>query len=148
MILADVIARVESNNNQYAVRFESGVFERLTTNLNDYLPMLGWIERVHSCSQATAIALASMSWGKYQMMGENLWPHLEDSFWTFGATPLLQDQAFGEFLARRGINYSLEEIQADPDKRYHFILHYNGPSAIDAYWARMQAAIAALSPDA
>lgn len=141
--LSEVIARVESGNNQYAVRFEPEVFERFSRDSAKFVSILGWIQRVHSCSQSTAMAIAATSWGKYQLMGENLWPHIEDSFWTYGAAPLLQDQTFGDFLIRRGINYSLEEIMTDAVKRYHFISEYNGPGNIDAYWASIQKAAAA-----
>ena len=148
--ILDVIAQNESGGNASAVKFEQSTFARMSGGA------LAWtrgaqtvISRLHDCDDATAMALASTSWGTYQIMGFNLWDATTCGFGgtlgTFLSSPDEQNKAVTRFLASARISdITVSDLENDVDKRNHFISRYNGPGDIPSYWALTQRSIAYL----
>lgn len=130
LTLSDLIARVESNRNPYAVRYEPA-----------FRPSSDIVERMAklcTCSRATAEMLCATSWGYFQIMGENLIRHgLDVTPIEFCHDANKQIALFTAFVEARGINYKPSEIKADHLKRERFALKYNGPGNIAAYSKRL-----------
>lgn len=152
MLLSDVIAQVESGGDDAAVRFESRLYAKWT--VVDPTPgtqhardeITATIEAGHRCTLSTARMIACTSWGRYQLLGMNIYglckcvvPVVH-----FIESAELQRDCLATFLCQRGIDFTLEEIVADPAKREKFISRYNGPDATESYWAAMQRVIARL----
>ena len=142
MTLAEVIKQVESNGNQYALRFEPIAFRNWPWSDNMTL-----IQQVHNCSASTAKMIACTSWGAYQIMGDNIWNPKVCGFpapvITFLNTGLSQDTSFHGFLIAKGINYSLEDILGDEAKMTNFVTHWNGPGNVEVYSALVRKAAGA-----
>jgi len=62
------VACVESNVNQFAIRFEENYYKK---NLDHKI--LEIIRHCNNCSRDTAKMIASTSWGQYQILGINLY---------------------------------------------------------------------------
>jgi hypothetical protein len=124
------MAQVESDGNPLAVRFEQA-----------HKPMARFIAgmgRVAGCSLSTAQILCRMSWGKFQIMGDNLVDlGLTVSPLQFCMSEALQESLFDKFLSKHGINFSLESVLNDAGNLHDFASIYNGPDNIDAYSKRM-----------
>lgn len=152
MQLSDVIAQVESGTSDAAARFEFGLYAEWGVAASDPErqkardQITATIAALHRCNRNTAHMLACTSWGRYQLLGENIYSLCECKLPVahFVVDPDFQRLCFDEFLHKRGIAFTLDEIVADADKRQKFISAYNGPAAVDAYWSRMQAAMVAL----
>lgn len=69
MTVADVVGRVESNNNPGAIRFEPEVYEK--GSFND--DTIATIVSANNCSVHTARMIYSTSWGEFQIMGHELY---------------------------------------------------------------------------
>lgn len=151
MELADVIAEVESGRRPTEFRFEPELYEHWRAALPAAAPgdpkavLVAKISGIHHCSAPTATVIACTSWGLFQLLGENLfagpWQRTVVEFVNDAAA---QRDAFDRFLARHGIAYTLTELIQDPQKRRHFIATYNGPLAVDAYWAQIKRAVVTL----
>jgi hypothetical protein len=130
LTLSDLIARVESNWNPYAVRYEPA-----------FKPSSGGVDamaKLCHCSRATAAVLCAMSWGLFQIMGENLISlGLDVTPMEFCANESKQVALFTQFVTERGIAYLPSEIKDDHLKRERFALKYNGPGNIAAYSERL-----------
>lgn len=133
--LAKVIAHVESNDRQFAIRFE----DQLYASHSFPTELLNSIHLSCGCSLATARMVACTSWGRYQILGENIY-----SVCQYNKTPVefcedsaAQDAALALFLSNRRINFPLEQIMDSLPTRAQFILHYNGPGNQVAYWRQM-----------
>lgn len=132
--LAQLIAKCESNNDQFAVRFE-----RLYHPKSDNVSKLAHQSRI---TFTTAEILCSMSFGYYQIMGDNLVSlGLEGSIIEYCASPQLQDVFFNRYCTQNHCVYSLEEILTDQTKREDFAKKYNGPGNITAYSQRLLAMV-------
>ena len=129
--LSQLAAQVESGNNPGALRFEPAFRPSAEAIIN--------CKKANACSNATALVLCAMSFGKYQIMGENLWGYLGTQYCVadYLAIPLLQDRTYADFVARKGIAFSLDEILHDPAKRLQYARLYNGPGNPVAYGDRM-----------
>lgn len=139
--LAKAIARVESNDSLSAIRFEPEVYERLVAGA--YGGSIPGTMTWNKCNRATAHMIRATSWGKYQIMGFNLYanPPMQLSIAEFLASPEAQDEQFARFLAGCGMaEVTLASLVSNPVTRQTFITHYNGPDAVDYYWSRMVAA--------
>src|SRR5574337_403618 len=99
--LAEVIARVESNDDSRALRFEPGVFSNSLAARHEILER---IMLANACNRNTARMIYATSWGRFQIMGFNLyappagvtaWPH--DVFGFVGST-VDQEQWFYELV--------------------------------------------------
>jgi hypothetical protein len=146
--LSAVIAWVESNTNDKAVRFEPGLYAVWSSETLIRKGIERTIQYIHGCSIETARVIACSSWGRYQILGENLYDlgiGCTLDIFEYAGLPAYQKECFDKFLRNRGIAFTVDELQTDRTKREQFITHYNGTGAVDAYWERMQEAIRALS---
>ena len=145
MDLAAVIAQVETRTRDHSLRFEPTLYARWSEGplTAEQRRVLGRIMAVHDCVYAAACMIACTSWGRYQLLGENIYSvcQCNADIFVFVTQPGVQLLCFQRFLAARGIAFSIEEILMDRTKREQFIARYNGPGDIDVYWAQMQVAI-------
>lgn len=121
--LADVIAWIESRDNQYAFRFEPAVYGR-----RNHDNSLHQIMYLNGCSEDSARIIYSSSFGKYQIMGFNLyWPPIcyMKTFGEFLASEVDQTQAFYTFVNARKIDYTVNQL-TDEVFATNFALNYNG----------------------
>ena len=144
MELADVIAQLESNGNQYAQRFE-----RLHLGASSR-GLLARIATANKCSSATADVFAAMSHGLYQIMGFRLYGDpstnkknlgYTGSIASFLAQPTTQKILFYRYCEQSEILFSIDELITDAVKRAKFAEVYNGPENVSAYSTRILAAI-------
>lgn len=142
--LAAVIAAVETNDNPFAIRFEQALMAQWAAMTPVRSAILAAIASLHDCSHDTARMIACTSWGRYQILGENLYDRglVNVTVFAYVADPKLERLAFDAFLIRKEIGFALQDIIDDETKRAKFIAAYNGPAGVADYWARMQAAIA------
>lgn len=127
--IAQLIAKVESDNDPFAIRFEPA-----------HVPESQFVSQMMEtakCSEATAKILCSCSFGLFQIMGDNLlWLGMTVSPIAFCYGNFAQQSFFFQkFLEFNNINYSLQEILLDESKRLHFAQVYNGNA--EAYAERM-----------
>jgi hypothetical protein len=147
--LADVIADVETGGNQFAERFEPAPFIKQwqATALTGYNPIIDAIQKIHAaaygtCSHGTAMRICFTSFGRYQIMGFNIWgapdfPY-RSTYQSYQENVPAQDGTFLHFLNRAGINFTLADLVADGEKAKKFVTTYNGPGGWPIYWQRMQ----------
>lgn len=128
--LAELIAQVESHGMQYAVRFEPAH--------NPHDEFVEKMRTVAKCSRDTARVLCAMSWGLYQIMGDEL------IALGLAVSPLVYIQAidiqldfFNRYCLADHLNMTLADVLADSVKRRFFARLYNGPGNVDAYAQRM-----------
>lgn len=145
LTLADVVARVESNNNPSAIRFERSTFERLEGSADHRVQELVFtIAKANSCSHATAAMIAATSWGRFQIMGETLYGicRFTASIASF-LCGVSQAACFDAFLVHYDIFAA--DVLFDRAERRRFATIYNGPGDVDDYLSRMDTAIRELS---
>lgn len=140
--LAAIVAHVESNDRLDALRYEPG----FAANLSLQHPVVKSIALVNLCTLETARVIASSSWGKYQVLGCNVYDlgYTETiaDFWQSAGD---QDRVFAAFLEKHAIAYSWEELVEDMrdhkdgelSKAWKFVTTYNGPGGWPVYWQRM-----------
>jgi len=95
-----LIAYVESNNNQFAVRFEKHLYSRNKYNKK----ILDLIQAINECSLETAKVIYCSAFGKYQIMGFNLYSNIcniNENVFIFCCDNRLQDKAFVQYLLHR-----------------------------------------------
>lgn len=144
LTLAEVIAKVESANNQYALRFEPMTYDRLaSSNIGVVTPIMREIMNKNACSAHTSKMVYSTSFGLYQFMGFNLYDRLQIgvSVGEFMANRLLQDRAFDKFVTLNKINFTVVGLMASEDARLEFASRYNGPGNTKAYADRLNAVL-------
>lgn len=131
--LSDVIAWIESRGNPHALRFEPGVYARLTNGAMTpaHAAIVKRIVSIHNCSIPTAQVIYSTSFGLYQLMGFNL--YADDSVnstdldvVTFCATPKEQTRVFNAFVSRETIPYAPQVLAQFETARETFARIYNG----------------------
>jgi N-acetylmuramidase-like protein len=138
--LLAVLSRVESSDNQYAMRFEPAVFGRAPN-----FQLRSLVQKCNHCSQATAQMIYSTSWGQYQIMGFNIYTYFRGSIWEWMNEPDQQKITLCRFLDENGvIDYTLDTLMSNVERRMKFIRIYNGPGAMEDYWALMLKAALAL----
>lgn len=126
-----VIAYVESKGDSFAYRFEPLTFAS-TQNTNGKTAMqqiLAKIVKVHNCSYQSARVIYSSSYGRYQIMGFNLYGQLnvQKGFGEFMADNSLQDLAFNTFLTQKNLAaISTDNFANDKSARIKFGNIYNG----------------------
>jgi len=111
MLIYDVIALTESQNNQYAIRFEEKVYLNIYRRKSTELLQI--IQKYNECSFDTAKMIFSCSWGKYQIMGFNLYSvcQLKTSIGEFLCSDNLQNLAFMRFCTANKIDLSKVELE-------------------------------------
>jgi hypothetical protein len=126
---ADVIAYVESKGDQYAFRFEPGTFATTANPHPAQIEILNRIQKIHSCSTATARVLYSSSFGLYQIMGFNLYADnsgVTGTAFAFMNDPIAQTVFFKAFLNTKGLIVTPQTLAESPQVRTHFGTVYNG----------------------
>lgn len=112
--LKDIVELVESNQDKMAIRYEKATFGNIWGKLK-YYDALERIRRVHKCSYDTAVMIASCSFGKFQIMGFNLYGilKLESHIVNFLMNESMQEKAFNDFVNLIGIEEKaiIEEIK-------------------------------------
>lgn len=130
--LADLIAQVESNGNSHAMRFESAYMPRDP----DVITMMS----LNKCSKITAEILCKMSYGLFQIMGDNLISlGLSTDIFNYVSSIAMQKQMFIRYCIRNNCEYTLEDVVNDETKRIDFARKYNGPGNAQTYADRMVA---------
>ncbi len=111
MLIYDVIALTESGNNQYAIRFEEKVYLNIYRRKSTELLQI--IQKYNECSFDTAKMIFACSWGKYQIMGFNLYSvcQLKTSIGEFLCSDNLQNLAFLKFCIANKIDLSKVEAE-------------------------------------
>lgn len=128
--LADLIARVESSDNLQAVRFEPK-YEPKIQNVNT-------MAAICKCNSETSKILCSMSYGLFQIMGDNLISlGLSVTPFDYMCSIGIQQQFFNRYCIRNVCEYTLDEVVNDESKRLDFARKYNGPGNVQAYVDRM-----------
>jgi len=91
-----LISYVESNNNSFAIRFESELYKHAKSDPK----ILETIKSINVCSTATAKMIYCSSWGKYQIMGFNIYGicKFDREIGAFLCNEWDQDKAFKTFL--------------------------------------------------
>lgn len=138
MKLRDLISRVESNDNPYAQRFEPAVANRSHSDA-----MLRAIKVAHDdnhCNWTTANIIASTSYGRYQIMGFNLYGTLgvTQPVIQWAADPAAQDAAFTKYCSLGGYNADAEVPLDDTAWLLKWAAYYNGPGDPAAYVQRLR----------
>jgi hypothetical protein len=117
--LSELIARVESAGNLFAVRLEP----KYNPAQSNALKCAG----VNRCTYPTAEMLCRCSWGLYQIMGDNLYSlGLDVPISRYWNDAEMQADYFAKFLEAKKINFTLDQILNDKDTRERFALKYNG----------------------
>lgn len=133
--LADLIARIESRGSNVAIRFEPLTYNKFSNPANVPKAAAVIVDRIRAancCSMATAAMIYSSSWGKFQLMGFNIYADADLSrpIGEFLASPSVQLDAFGAFLKRNGLsNYNPTTLAQDQIARQKFAITYNGSIA-------------------
>lgn len=128
--LAELIAQVESNGNKHAVRYEPNYSPHNTSVIH----MMNLLR----CNYTTARVACAMSWGKYQIMGDELCLlGLEIDPISFCEDDAAQDDFFSRYLGADHLSLTLSDVLTDPNKRLLFARLWNGPGNTLDYAARM-----------
>lgn len=133
--LADIVSFIESRGRLSAIRFEPTVYNKFVDPKN--VPkaaalIVARIVKANNCSNSTAAMIYSSSFGKYQVMGFNI--YADDDFTMpvgeFLGCQSAQDARFTAFLKRNGLgNYTGTQLAHDQAARLNFAIKYNGSIA-------------------
>lgn len=120
---SQLVALVESNNQPSAIRYEPN-WRYVTPAL------ISLCKKSHPAvymSDDTARALMMFSYGKYQIMGSVLYEiGYKSTLLEFQNSTMLQDAWFKEFVHKRDIDFSLDQLRASIADRERFGQRYNG----------------------
>lgn len=121
--LSQLIAFAESTNNPAAVRFEPA-FKPSQLAINRCMV-------ANKCTPQTAAVICATSYGKYQILGEELYRRLilQAPISLYAADPVSQDNSFDHFTQQKGIAYALADILNNQADRDNFAHLYNGNAA-------------------
>lgn len=145
ILLETVIARVESADRPYAIRFEDGLFKDPPPWVAGTVPA---IATANACNAPTALAIACTSYGLFQCLGATLYGDLRFpnpvSFFHYDAEQ--QVTQFRALVKRWGFDPERFDFTDDAliDK---FSARYNGPGDVANYSAKIKGAYAALSKE-
>ena len=139
MILQDVIAKIESNDDCNAIRFEPTLFQSKPAWIGKSIE---FIKNHHNnISDDTAWMIACSSWGRYQLLGCNIYSLGFDStiFDFVDNDHGEQEEIFGDFILTSGYK-SVENIANWNQTQFENFAHfYNGPGNIEDYANKMKA---------
>lgn len=128
--IADVIAIVESSNNQKAIRFEPLTYNNNVNKVNNIITI---IQNANKCSLGTARMIYCSSFGKYQIMGFNLYNPascaLGINIVDYLNSSSLQDSTFYSFLKSAHLDpniYTPQAMANNPNLQVQFGNVYNG----------------------
>ena len=136
IMLSEVVAQVESSNNLLSMRYEPAWTPQHDQSAAAYASG-GWIDEV------TAAMICKTSWGKYQIMGDNLYGPLEytDTLVDFLNSPIRQLRYFQAFLRSIGFQ-DVDFGSMTPAQVEAFGAAYNGNGPV--YAASLNKAFAEL----
>jgi hypothetical protein len=137
MRLADCISGVESSHNVLAIRFEPVMFQNKPKWV---LPLLDKISTLNgNCTNDTALAIACTSYGKYQILGVNIYdkryPTSIAHYWQLESD---QDLIFARFISAEGFSPEEDVTTWDNESFTEFATFYNGPGNVEAYVTSMK----------
>lgn len=130
--LADLVAYIESRGSNSAIRFEPDTYNKFTNGApipKEASVILARIRTANNCSIHTAAMIYSSSWGKFQLMGFNVYADVDYSrpVGEFLCCQTDQNARFAAFLKRNGLfNYNPAMLAQDQAQRSHFAMAYNG----------------------
>jgi hypothetical protein len=128
--LTDVIAWVESKGDPYAFRFEPATYANLANPSAVQKGIIATIQTIHNCSYESAKVIYSSSFGKYQIMGFNLFaPKLSlcESAFKFMGDSATQDAMFTKLIASMALSsLTPDTLASSLWNRQHFGAIYNG----------------------
>ena len=136
--LSSIIAHVESggSGDTRAIRFEPGVYSGWPFDA-----AMSRARAANACSQDTARAVCAISWGRFQILGYNLYlDGYSGSIVDFASDIAAQVTALDDFLTKRSINWNWVDLAADQGIAQRFVQVYNGPAGWPDYWTKMQQA--------
>lgn len=142
--LETVLATVESDTRQLAIRFEDALFMRPDRH-NKFT--IQRIKAIHKISTATATMLYCTSFGLYQLMGFNLWGeslNYKGTFADFLNTTADQDAMLKKFLTTISMSQLTGSDLHDTVKREKLARYYNGSGNVPAYSAKLLDALVRL----
>jgi len=116
------VACVESNVNQFAIRFEENYYKKNLDHIT-----LEIIRSCNNCSRDTAKMIASTSWGQYQILGINLYSVCEyySSIGKYLCDDNLQYITFERFIKKRVFKKETEKrVENTLDAISHISLYY------------------------
>ncbi len=95
-LFKDIIAHVESGNYLQAIRFEPTLFRSWSRRQ----VAVKRIREIHRCSRKTSLMIATTSFGKYQILGYNIWEVLgfDLHLCLFLSSEHFQDMYFKKFI--------------------------------------------------
>lgn len=122
ILLSDVVAQVESAGNLLAMRFEP-----------DYVPSMVGIQNCQNyvvngyIDYKTARNICQTSYGKYQIMGDNLFNELnyKNTLFNYLSSEENQLLTFSEFIKKIGFE-NIEFNLIPKNELNNFAIHYNG----------------------
>ena len=125
-MLSEVVAQVESSGNPLAMRYEPAWNPQNEMNAQHYATG-GWID------EPTAAMICKTSWGKYQIMGDNLYGALGygGTIVEFLNNPLCQLRYFQAFLRMIGFSDTEFSLMTEAEK-VAFGAAYNGNGPVYA----------------
>lgn len=122
---AQLIAQIESDNNQYAMRYEPDVSISKASQ--------SAIKKHNPFSDVTCVIIGKTSWGLYQIMGYNIYKRgYAKQIGEYLNDPQAQLFMFNRFLDENDINFSIEYLKESKTAREKFAKVYNG----SVYYAR------------
>ena len=126
IMLSEVVAQLESSNNLLSMRYEPAWTPQHDQSAASYATG-GWIDEV------TAAVICKTSWGKYQIMGDNLYGALgyDGTIVEFLNSPLRQLRYFQAFLRTIGSADVVFSAMSEADK-VAFGAAYNGNGPVYA----------------
>ena len=125
ILLSDVVAHAESAGNRNAVRFEPVVFRKQKASFT-----LAHFITGTALSGDTARALGACSWGKFQIMGYNIYGvcGYQKTLAEYLVSDTDQLNTFIKFIAPRN-NILFEKMLSNVADLNEFSRHYNGSVA-------------------
>lgn len=146
ILLETVIARVESADRPYAIRFEPELFDGPPSWVAGPVAV---IEKANFCNAATALAISCTSYGLFQVLGAVLYGDLRYqnpvSYFHYDAEQ--QVTQFRALVTKWGFDPEHFDFD-DASLIDKFSLRYNGPNALPAYANAIKAAYAAIAKEA
>jgi len=126
--LERIIGSIESANDYGAIRFEPKVYARIEGGSFEW--EVARAKRANKCSRATARMICATSWGRFQIMGFNLYGFigLTDPIADYLHNVKVQSTAFETFVKHNHIEFSPDELR-DKITREKFAKIYNGSLA-------------------
>lgn len=107
--LKEIVSFVESDNNQYAIRFEADIFCYNRRKVDNRI--IESIRKAHKyMSRDTARMIYFSSWGMYQIMGFNLYRFYIGPIALFLCNKKEQEEAFDRFMTPFYTKYSEKDI--------------------------------------